>query len=264
MRLKISHKTLYSYDAPVPYALQRLRLTPQSDGTQTVLSWSIEISGAEEQVRYQDHFGNEVRLLSVSGEPHGIEVLARGEVEVNDRAGVTGPHRGFVPLWLFEHATPLTTAGTLVKEIADMVGDDGELDRLHALSAAIRERVAYRIGSTHADTTAEEALASGSGVCQDHSHIFLAAARLLGFPARYVSGYLMLDETIEQVATHAWAEAHVRGLGWVGFDISNGVSPDARYVRLATGRDYRDAMPVSGIRLGQAQERLEVLISVEQ
>ena len=88
--------------------------------------------------------------------------------------------------------------------------------------------------------------------------------RSLGFPARYVSGYLRLDDTIDQVATHAWAEAHLSGLGWVGFDISNGIAPDGRYVRLATGRDYRDAMPVSGIRLGQAQERLEVHITVEQ
>jgi transglutaminase-like putative cysteine protease len=264
MRLKISHKTLYSYDAPVPYALQRLRLTPQSGSTQTVIAWSMEIGGAEEQVRYHDHFGNEVQLLSVSGEPHGIDIVAHGEIEVHDTAGVTGAHRGFVPLWLFQHETTLTTAGPLLRELAGLAGEGSELDRLHALSAAIRERVAYRIGSTTAETAAEDALAAGYGVCQDHSHVFLTAARLMGFPARYVSGYLMLDESIDQVATHAWAEAHVTGLGWVGFDVSNGVSPDGRYVRLATGRDYRDAMPVSGIRLGRAHEQLEVHIKVEQ
>jgi transglutaminase-like putative cysteine protease len=264
MRLKISHKTLYSYDSPVPYALQRLRLTPRSGHTQAVLSWSVETEGAKEEVRFLDHFANEVRLLSVSGEPHAIEVTATGEVEVRDTAGVTGAHTGFAPLWLFEQPTALTTAGPLVSEITQSAGGRDDVERLHALSRAIRERVAYRIGSTDADTPAEDAMARGEGVCQDHSHIFLAAARFMGFPARYVSGYLMRDDTVDQAATHAWAEAHVSGLGWVAFDVSNGISPDGRYVRLATGRDYREAMPVSGIRLGQAREQLEVRIRVEQ
>ncbi len=264
MLLKISHRTVYSYDAPVPYALQRIRLSPPNGGTQTVHSWSLEVAGATEEVRFFDQFGNDTRLLSVSGEPHAIEIAASGEVEVRDTAGVTGAHSGFAPLWLFERPTSLTTAGPQIDEIAQNIeGGDG-LARLHALSAAIRDRVAYTVGATNPATSAEDAVTQGEGVCQDHSHVFLAAARSLGFPARYVSGYLRLDDTVEQVATHAWAEAHVAGLGWVGFDVSNGISPDERYVRLAIGRDYRDAMPVSGIRLGQAQERLEVHITVEQ
>ncbi len=86
----------------------------------------------------------------------------------------------------------------------------------------------------------------------------------MGFPGRYVSGYLMLDGQDDQAAGHAWAEAHVDGLGWVGFDVSNGISPDERYVRLAVGRDYRDAMPASGVVVGAANERLAVHITVEQ
>lgn len=264
MLLKVFHRTLYTYDAPVPYALQRLRLTPQGNKNQTVASWTVDIEGAQQEVRFLDQFGNDTRLLSVSGTPHTIAITASGEVEVHDSAGVTGAHTGFAPLWLFEPETALTSAGPLVSEIANGVQGDGDVERLHALSHAIRERVAYAVGATDVATTAEDAIARGEGVCQDHSHIFLAAARKLGFPARYVSGYLLLDDAKEQVATHAWAEAHVKGLGWVAFDVSNGISPDERYVRLATGRDYRDAMPVSGIRLGQSQEQLEVRITVEQ
>lgn len=264
MPLKISHRTLYSYDAPVPYALQRVRLQPQNGPTQTVISWSVDVEGANEEVRFHDQFGNDTRLLSVSGDPHTIQITAHGEVEVGDTAGVSGPHTGFAPLWLFGQATALTTAGAMIDELARGASEGSDIDRLHALSARIRERVDYVVGATDATTNAEDAVAQGQGVCQDHSHIFLAAARLLGFPARYVSGYLMLNDSVEQVATHAWAEAYVTGLGWVAFDISNQISPDSRYVRLATGRDYRDAMPVSGIRLGQAQEQLEVHITVEQ
>ena len=264
MLLKVFHRTLYTYDAPVPYALQRLRLSPQSGKTQTVMSWTVDIEGAQQEVRFFDHFDNDTRLVSVSGAPHTIEITAKGDVQVHDTAGVTGPHTGFAPLWLFEPETALTTAGPLVSDIAHSVKGDGDVELLHMLSHTIRERVAYAVGATDVATVAEDAVARGEGVCQDHSHIFLAAARKLGFPARYVSGYLLLDDAREQVATHAWAEAYVKGLGWVAFDVSNGISPDERYVRLATGRDYRDAMPVSGIRLGQSQEQLEVHITVEQ
>jgi transglutaminase-like putative cysteine protease len=135
---------------------------------------------------------------------------------------------------------------------------------LHALSSVIRETVAYEVGASEADWSAEDALAAGKGVCQDHTHIFLSCARALGYPARYVSGYLMLNDRIVQDAMHAWAEAHIDGLGWVGFDVSNGISPDTRYVRVASGLDYADAAPVSGTRIGGNTETLSVAIDVVQ
>jgi transglutaminase-like putative cysteine protease len=125
--------------------------------------------------------------------------------------------------------------------------------------------VPYVLGVSDATDSAEVALARGAGVCQDHTHIFLACAREAGVPARYVSGYLMLDDTTQQSAMHAWAEAHVQGLGWVGFDVSNGICPDDRYVRVATGVDYSDAAPVTGTRIGGGTaETLAVQIQVAQ
>ena len=113
-------------------------------------------------------------------------------------------------------------------------------------------------------TPAEEALALRAAASARTTPYLCRRCARLGFPARYVSGYLMMDATIEQAASHAWAEAHVPALGWVAFDAANGISPDERYVRVATGRDYRDATPVSGIRLGQAEEQLAVTVTVEQ
>ena len=138
------------------------------------------------------------------------------------------------------------------------------LASLHALSQAVIGSVSYVIGATHVETTAEEAATLGQGVCQDHAHIFIGAARALGIPARYVSGYLMMDDRIDQEAGHAWAEAHVEGLGWVGFDVSNAISPDDRYVRVATGRDYREAAPVTGVSYGAGDSSLKVRLAVEQ
>lgn len=264
MRLKITHRTDYAYDSPVAYALQRVRLVPYSGPAQKVVSWWLAIEGAREEVAFIDQFGNETRLLSAEGQPHLISIEAAGEVETVDTSGVMGPHRGFAPLWLFKHDTELTRAGPQLKAFAETMSGKDELDRLHGMVHAIGERVAYETGVTQAETSAEEAFCKGKGVCQDHAHIFASLARLMGFPARYASGYLMLEGRTEQVASHAWAEAHVSGLGWVGFDVSNRVSPDERYVRVATGRDYRDAAPVSGVRLGTGEERLSVHITVEQ
>jgi len=263
LRLKITHRTEYRYDEPVTYALQRLRLLPASGPTQTVLSWKLHVAGAKEEVRFTDHFGNDTRLLSVEGAPQMIAVEASGEVETRDTAGVFGPHDGFAPLWLFEHQTDLTAPGAGLESLAQEVESGEGITRLHRLMALIAERVRYVAGATDSATPAEAALAAGQGVCQDHAHVFVATARLLGFPARYVSGYLRMAE-VEQAASHAWAEAHVPSLGWLSFDAANGISPDARYVRVAVGRDYRDALPVSGIRLGRAAEHLAVRVTVEQ
>ena len=138
------------------------------------------------------------------------------------------------------------------------------LDRLHALLGAVRDRVEYVPGATDTHTSAAEALADGKGVCQDHAHIFIAAARTLAIPARYVTGYLVLDGQSTADAHHAWAEAWVEGLGWVGFDVANRVCPTDCYVRLAVGLDAGYAAPIIGSRRGGETETLDVSVTVQQ
>ena len=266
MRLTISHTTHYKYDAPVRYGLSRLRLTPNSDPTQTVLTWKTEIDGGKKEVSYFDHFHNRVELISLDPDATEIHVRSEGQVDTRDCAGVAGEHHGYAPLWLFRRTTPLTTPGAAVQELVASLGDPSAdaLPRLHALSDAIGARVTYSKGQTTSTSAVEEVLAAGKGVCQDHAHVFLSAARLMGLPARYVSGYLMMDEQVDQEASHAWAEAYVQGLGWVGFDVSNEVCPDERYVRVATGLDYQDAAPISGMRYGVASESMVVAVHVSE
>lgn len=263
MRLKISHTTEYLYDEPVPYSLQRLRLTPVDGPMQKVLNWKVEVDGAKVEAGYSDQYGNRVELVSAEGTEHLIRITASGEVETFDKAGVFGPHQGFCPLWLFLRETPLTKPGKLIKELARGLNADSELAKMHALMETINEAVEYTPGATTTETMAEEALAAKHGVCQDHAHIFISAARLIGIPARYISGYLLMEGTSEQVAAHAWAEAHIPGLGWVGFDAANKVCPDDCYVRVASGLCYRDCAPVSGMRIGSAGENLKVSLTVE-
>ena len=266
MRLSIRHTTRYSYTEPVVHALQRLRLTPKHTQGQQIIDWQMEYKNAQAELEYDDQNFNTVTLISLEPEATEVVITCSGTVDTRDNAGVIGRHSGHMPLWSFLGQTPLTKPGPLVRSLVrDAVhAESDRLEQLHELSRAILQHVEYRIGSTHVGTTAEEAVEAGSGVCQDHAHIFVGAARMLDIPARYVSGYLMMNDRIDQEATHAWAEAHIEGLGWVGFDISNGISPDARYVRVATGRDYREAAPITGISYGTASEVLLVNLSVEQ
>jgi len=157
-----------------------------------------------------------------------------------------GAHRGPAPLWLYQRVSPRTEARDGVRALLKGLPAEGDLDRLHRLCGIIAEAVPYETGASEPTWSAEETLKAGAGVCQDHAHVFISCARQLGLPARYVSGYLLMDGQTDQTAMHAWAEAWLPDLGWVGFDVSNVISPDARYVRVATGLDYSDASPVTG------------------
>ncbi|MXO62210.1 transglutaminase family protein [Qipengyuania oceanensis] len=266
MRLAIRHTTRYTYSKPVVHALQRLRLTPKHTQGQEIVEWAMEYENASPELSYDDQHFNTVTLVSAEPEATEVVVTCHGIVDTEDNAGVIGRHSGHMPLWSFLGQTPLTRPGpvirSLVRDIEKNTSD--KLEQLHLLSAGVLAQVEYKVGATHVGTTAEEAVEQGAGVCQDHAHIFVGAARLLDCPARYVSGYLMMNDRIDQEATHAWAEAFIEGLGWVGFDISNGISPDARYVRVATGRDYRDAAPITGISFGTTTQALKVDVAVEQ
>lgn len=267
MKLSIRHRTHYLFKAPVVHALQRLRLTPKATQGQQIIDWDMQYENAHAELEYDDQNFNKVTLIAVEPGASDVTVTCSGTVKTEDNSGVIGRHAGHLPLWSFLGQTPLTKPGPKLRAlIRDIPAPDAvsKVDFLHALSEQIRIEIAYQPGSTGVNTTAEEAVDDGCGVCQDHAHIFIGGARAAGFPARYISGYLMMNDRIEQGATHAWAEAHIEGLGWVGFDISNGISPDTRYVRVATGRDYRDAAPVTGISFGTTEQMLTVDVTVEQ
>ena len=266
MRLSVRHSTRYRFAEPVVHALQRLRLTPKETQGQSIIEWNITYENAHFELEYDDQHFNHTTLIAVEPGASVVTVNCEGLVDTEDKAGVIGKHSGHLPLWAFCGQTKLTRPGPVSKALLDGIDLEGAdpLPQLHELSRKIAESVEYRTGETGVTTTGEEAAERGRGVCQDHAHIFIGLSRLAGIPARYVSGYLMMNDRVEQHATHAWAEAHIEGLGWVGFDISNGISPDPRYVRVATGLDYRDAAPITGISFGSSADELEVDVAVEQ
>lgn len=265
MKLAIQHTTLYRYDAPVNYTIQYLRLSPRSSASQRVLRWKLETPG--EAIEMADAFGNILNVLVVD-EPHQeIAIRVTGEVETTDTAGVVGNENETLPPGVFLRRSHLTEGGDAVEDLISplrkLIAKD-RLEGLHDLLGKVSSAVAYRQGETDAATTAADALAQGSGVCQDQAHVFVAAARALGVPARYVSGYLHVGLGASDNASHAWAEAWVDALGWVGFDITNGISPTDQHLRLAVGLDYLSCAPVRGVRRGGGSEALDVSVQVNQ
>ena len=262
MRIAITHTTTYHGDGATR-AFQALRLTPPTCRSQTVLSWQIRVADSGAPLRYIDAFGNSVDLVASLGPVADVEIIAEGVVETIDTAGVIGrTDEAMVPAVCLRE-TPLTLPDAAIKAFAEECRGADTLATLHAIMDRLHEQVAYDTSATSSNTTAAAAFGARRGVCQDHAHIFIAAARTLGIPARYVTGYLLTDGA-DAVAHHAWAEALAPMIGWVGFDPANGECPTERYVRLAVGLDAIEAAPIRGMRLGASSERLAVSVAVAE
>ncbi|MBU6190329.1 MAG: transglutaminase family protein [Betaproteobacteria bacterium] len=260
MRIEVDHTTLYQYSGKVARSTQILRLQPVSGRGQRVLDWRVELPARA--VSFIDSFGNFTHVLTLDTEYDSLRIRAQGRVEV-DAHPASDPIERINPL-VFLRPTTLTSPDAALTEFARaeqaaIARDSGA--GLTRLMLAIAERMPYRPGSTSVSHTAAESFALGAGVCQDHTHVFIACCRVLGVPARYVSGYV--DPVGDQPATsHAWAEAWVGGR-WMSFDVSNRRADEAGYLRLAAGRDYLDACPVRGVRAGGGEERLTVHVTVK-
>ncbi len=262
MLISVKHRTTHIYEEEADYTIQSLRLTPANFKGQQVLSWSVSSPNEDNALIFTDCFGNQVRTITI-GEPHSIiEICAEGVVETEDCNGVISGLFEMAPVSVFLRPTLQTKADDAIKELAEKSVKEDPLPTLHELNRIILDRVEYKKGSTDSKTTAAEALEGGEGVCQDHTHIFISAARTLNIPARYVTGYLLTDDKDE--AHHAWAEVYVKNLGWVGFDVSNQLCPTDEYVRIACGLDAEDAAPIRGTFQGGDNERLDVMVEVQQ
>lgn len=267
MRLRIRHLTKYTYEEAARSALQVLRLTPRSSDGQHVKRWLVEVDADARLVKGEDAWGNITHTLFVEGPISSLTISIDGEIDTRDTGGVVS---GVVerlprPLYLRETALthPTPALRTLAREASAAEGGD-RLATLHRLMRTIHERLRFDTEATSVATTAGEAFAAGHGVCQDFAHIMAACARSLGTPARYVAGYFLRTDTHEQEAGHAWAEAWVDGIGWIGFDPAHSLCVTDRYVRVATGLDYLDAAPVRGTRIGGISEELSVTVHVEE
>jgi transglutaminase-like putative cysteine protease len=268
MRIRISHATSYHYDTPPKSVTQVLRLTPRNHDGQFVVDWRIDVSQDCQVHQHEGAFGNISHVFSADGPFEDLTVTVAGVVDTQDTRGIVGGTIERFPPSLYLRETALTAPDAAIIEFAEAtrqdVGND-TLTLLHALMNRLNAEITFDTEPTQVETTAAEAFAGRRGVCQDGTHIFIAAARHLGIPTRYISGHFFRgDDVTAQDAGHAWAESYVDTLGWVGFDPTNGISPTEAHVRVAVGLDYLGAAPVRGARYGGGGETLKVAVNVDQ
>ena len=276
----IRHLTKYRYDEPVSESVMEVRMQPRSDPDQRCLAFSLSVSPRCRVFPYRDHMGNNIHHFDIPGEHRQLVIVAESLVE--KQAGTPLPSFLSADAWteldlaiaagdFWEMLMPSDFAkpSPLLLEYGKKLGigrRDDPLILMHELNAAVYERFTYLKKSTRVDSPIDDALETGEGVCQDFAHIMIALARSVNIPARYVSGYLHHrredhDRSAED-ATHAWVEAFLPSLGWVGFDPTNRLVADERHVRTAIGRDYADVPPTRGIFRGKADSELTVAVRV--
>lgn len=267
MLLTIDYTTRYRFTAPQDRLLQLLRVTPPSHDGQAVLEWSIETDCDSVLRSITDGYGNPANMLYIAGPIAELTLDVTGLIQTEDTVGIVRGAPEPLPPVVFLRDTPLTHASAAMADFAAGLEkmDAARLDTLHLLNRSLHERFAFQPGMTVVSTSAADAFDAHTGVCQDYAHVFCSVARLLGLPARYVSGHLYRrDGEEDQVAAHAWAEAWVEGTGWIAFDPANGICADDAYVRVAVGLDYADAAPTAGSRKGGGEESLSVEVRVRE
>jgi transglutaminase-like putative cysteine protease len=256
-RLVITHLTAYSYPSGASRLSLLLRLWPEPYAGLSVRDWQVSVQDVPVKPSARTGYGERVALWSGPTAPGEVKITATGTVEVEDRAGMISGLTSRIDPEIFLRTTRRTKADKAIRDLAGggpahggPAGAD-QLNWLHSLMADVRSRIDYAAGSTDTGTSASGALAAGRGVCQDHAHVFIAAARAHGIPARYVCGYLLAaDDALALHETHAWVEVWLADLGWVAFDPSNGICTTDRYVRLCVGLDAVDAAPIRGHAIG--------------
>lgn len=253
MQLTIEHQTQYVYSESVPYTIQQLRLTPRSDQRQQVKQWEIQVTG--QLTAFTDAFGNHAHTLVIDHPHQALLITVSGEVDTRHALSTS---TNALPLAVFLRETPLTKSDDAIADFAQAFTQAPALEMMQAL----RERMQYSKGATEVTTPAALAFQLGKGVCQDHAHAFIACCRSLGWPARYVSGYLFTEDG-SLMQTHAWVEVWQQE-AWLGLDVSNGKIVDETHVKLAVGLDYRSASPVTGSRMGGGLEGMASLVSVHR
>jgi len=278
----VRHFTRFRYSRPVWQSVMELRMQPRSEHTQRCFTFQLSVSPQARVFSYQDHVGNFVHHFDVPGQHRQLTIIADALVDVETPAPLPeslGPaawdeldamiHQD--DYWdmlmpsRFARTSPELEA--LAKEFGvDQRGGREPLELLTTLNRKLYHHFSYVKRSTHVDTAIEEAIRSRQGVCQDFAHIMISMVRNLRIPCRYVSGYLHRDaehaDRSDEGATHAWAEALLPQIGWVGFDPTNNLIVGGRHIRTAIGRDYADVSPTVGTMKGSAETELQVRVRV--
>ena len=281
MFYSIRHVTRFRYNAPVRESVMELRMQPRSEGPQTLRSFQIATNPRAQLYAYTDHLGNAVYHFNLLREHEELRIEAQAVVELGpmrslpdqldvleweryNSFNLSDDHFDMLEPSKFARPSPELESFMRIADLAKPEGDP--LTALKTLQRAIYDSFEYQSGVTEVNSPIEVALEQRRGVCQDFAHIMTAIGRAWRIPCRYVSGYLYHKGSRDRSAadaTHAWVEAYLPSLGWVGFDPTNNIMAGERHIRAAVGRDYADVPPTRGTYKGDADSELSIAVSLE-
>jgi len=278
----IRHMTRFEYDHPVSESLMEVRIHPRTDTNQRCFSFTLSVSPRCRVFSYRDHLGNNVHHFDIPSQHRELVIIGRALVELQELSAI--PEALAPSSWQeldaivrdgdywemllpSKFARPTPSLLKLAEELGAVRRDD-PLTLLRELNTRLHDAIAYVPSSTRVDSPIDEAIERREGVCQDFSHIMIALVRHLGIPCRYVSGYLHHRPTDHvrsvESATHAWIDAFLPHLGWVGFDPTNDLLAHESHIRTALGRDYDDVPPTRGVYRGRTSNELRVAVQVNE
>src|SRR6201984_1143839 len=280
MFYSIRHLTKFRYANPVSESVMETRMHPRNEVNQRCLTFHLAVSPRCRAFSYRDYLGNHVHHFDIPGQHAQLVIIAEALVDLQaplqlpaslgptawDELDVLVQDGDYWEMLLpSEFAKPTPSLVKLAGQL-DVRRRDDPLTVLRELNSALYSSFEYALKSTRVDSPIDDAIRTRQGVCQDFAHIMIALVRTLGIPCRYVSGYLHRrvedhDRSAED-ATHAWVEALLPQVGWVGFDPTNHLIASDRHIRIAIGRDYADVPPTRGIFRGQTASELSVAVRV--
>ena len=279
MLLKITHETELAYTEPIPESVVELRMFPRQESQQHRLSFELKLAPYSTVNSYFDWLGNTVHTFTVNQVHQKIKIVATSVLETER---MTVMPEGLPDTWpmketddyrqwdFMQFSGPVVDSSALVALVSELgvrpgirIGEIGQ-----RMIRLINMQFEYEKGITNSASLVTEVLEHRKGVCQDFTHLFIAMARHLKIPARYVSGLLHPDDTDRErfrgyTQTHAWAELFFPSYGWIGFDPTNSCIAGENFVKVAVGRDYRDVPPNKGLYRGPAKESIGVTVKTE-
>jgi transglutaminase-like putative cysteine protease len=280
MQYLVRHLTRFVYTSPICESVMELRMQPLELDRQRCLRFNVTTTQRAKLFAYRDHYGNAVHYFDIPGHHARLDIAIESAVDVGeapdlpaelpqdvwkevDAVASTGEHAD----WLLPSQFTRPTAA--LQQFAVAIGLSRKLDPLstiRTLNRTIYSQFVYEPRTTRVDSPIDDALRARAGVCQDFAHIMIGLVRTLGIPCRYVSGYIAPRESSQDRAgdnaTHAWIEAYLPRLGWLGFDPTNNVQAGHRHIAVAVGRDYADVPPTRGVFKGDAGSELSVAVAV--
>lgn len=282
MHFEIFHLTKFQYSDFVTESVMELRMQPLTNQFQSCASYSLRLKPLARIFEFRDQFGNKVQHFDIPEKHSELEITTNSKVEVFERAVLPEnlPLETWQELekaisegdfWEFLLPSQFAQSTPALEKLKNEIGATREKDPLTLLreiNSFFKANFEYSPETTSVDSPIDVAIEQRSGVCQDFANIMIALVRELKIPCRYVSGYLFhrTDDRshIAQDATHAWVEAFLPNLGWIGFDPTNDLIVGDRHIAVAVGRDYADIPPTRGVFKGSVESQLSVAVRVRQ